>query len=59
MWFTEHDANKISRITLDGAIMEAPVPTPASSPHGIVAGPHRTLWFTEYDGNRIGVLVRR
>jgi streptogramin lyase len=35
-------------------ITEFTVPTAASSPHYIVAGPDGNLWFTEYIGNRIG-----
>jgi virginiamycin B lyase len=35
-------------------ITEFPVPTPASEPNGIVAGPDGALWFTEYNANKVG-----
>lgn len=56
VWFTEGNANKIGRITVDGRITECDEPTPAATPHGIVAGPDGHLWFTEVDGdgNKIG-----
>src|SRR5215212_6400454 len=36
------------------AITEFTVPTPNSSPNGIVSGPDGALWFTELNANRIG-----
>jgi len=53
LWFTEPDANKIGRITLEGAIQEFPIPTAASGPLGITAGPDGNLWFTESGANKI------
>ena len=38
-------------------ITEYAVPTAASYPVGITAGPDGNLWFTEYSGNKIGQLV--
>jgi streptogramin lyase len=35
-------------------IVEFPVPTAASEPLGITAGPDGAVWFTENSGNRIG-----
>lgn len=35
-------------------IIEFPLPTAASGPWGIAAGPDGNLWFTESEGNRIG-----
>jgi hypothetical protein len=35
-------------------ITEYPIPTTASGPNGIVAGPDGALWFTEHQGNKIG-----
>src|SRR5215471_9576997 len=35
-------------------ILEFPVPTPASAPAGIAAGPDGSLWFAESAGNKIG-----
>jgi streptogramin lyase len=52
LWFTE--ADKLGRITIDGAIDEFPVPTLDSSPKGIAAGPDGDVWFTEFYGNKIG-----
>ena len=40
--------------TAPAAISEFPVPTPASTPFQITAGPDRALWFTEGNGNKIG-----
>ena len=37
-----------------GRITEYPVPTVASRPDGIAAGPDGNLWFTEAGGNKIG-----
>ena len=35
-------------------IIEFPIPTAASAPRGITAGPDGNLWFTEASGNNIG-----
>ena len=35
-------------------VTEFPIPTSASSPAGIAAGPDGNLWFTEVDANKIG-----
>ncbi len=35
-------------------VVEFPIPTPASRPYTIVAGPDGNLWFTESMGNKIG-----
>jgi hypothetical protein len=37
-----------------GTITSFPVPTAASNPEGITAGPDGNLWFTEYNANKIG-----
>src|SRR2546426_62189 len=54
VWFTEHDANKIGRVTIDGTFTEFPVPTEGSGPYGIAAGPDGAMWFTERLSNKIG-----
>jgi streptogramin lyase len=36
------------------AITEFPIPTPASQPFGIAAGPDGNLWFTERGADKIG-----
>lgn len=59
LWFTESEGNNIGHISLDGQVTECPIPTPASRPTGIVAGPDGAIWFTESDGNQIGRLATR
>jgi hypothetical protein len=54
LWFTEFGGNRIGRITTAGVITEYTVPTAASGPSVIAAGPDGALWFSEYDGNKIG-----
>jgi streptogramin lyase len=53
IWFTEHDAGRIARVTPGGVVTEYPL-DPASEPTDITAGPDGNLWFTEYAGNQIG-----
>jgi len=53
MWFTEHDANKIGRITTAGTITEFDIPTANSQPSGITAGPDGNLYFAEYNAKQI------
>lgn len=43
MWFTEPKADRVGRITLDGAIEEFAV---TDRPGAIVAGPDNAMWFT-------------
>src|SRR5207253_959918 len=38
-------------------ITEYTVPTGASQPRGITAGPDGNVWFTEYNGNKIGKIT--
>ena len=47
VWFVEHDANKVGRITRTGVVTEFPIPTAGSSPWNITAGPDGNLWFSE------------
>jgi virginiamycin B lyase len=57
LWFTEYvvngdngapnTASAIGRITTAGAITEFPLPSAASTPQGIAAGPDGALWFIE------------
>jgi virginiamycin B lyase len=56
VWFSETGADKIGRITPEGAITEFPL-TPASGPIGIVLGPGGNLWFAETYANKIGVIT--
>ena len=34
-------------MTPAGVVTEFPIPTPSSTPYGIVVGPDGNLWFTE------------
>jgi streptogramin lyase len=55
MWFTEHDADQIGRITLSGVVTEFfEGISLGGGPTGITSGPDGNLWFTEYDAGRIG-----
>ena len=54
LWFTEHDANQIGRITTAGVITEFPIPTAGSTPFAIAAGPDGNLWFTDTGNDQIG-----
>jgi virginiamycin B lyase len=54
VWFTEHDANKIGRITPAGAVTGFPIPTDRTRPVVITNGPDGALWFTEPLANKIG-----
>ena len=38
LWFTEYSANSIGRITVNGALVEYPIPTAGGGPLGITAG---------------------
>ena len=55
LWFTESNANKLGRVSLNGALNEFSVPTAGDSPAGITAAPDQSLYFMEQ--NRAGVLV--
>ncbi|MFN8515612.1 MAG: S-layer homology domain-containing protein, partial [Thermomicrobiales bacterium] len=47
LWFTEHEAGKIGRITTAGDITEFPIANgTVQQPFGITAGPDNALWFT-------------
>ena len=45
LWFTEHDANNIGRITTAGTVTEYSLKAPNSSPISITAGPDGALWL--------------
>src|SRR5690349_5341280 len=47
LWFTEHNVNKIGRITATGAITEYALPETNRYPTDIAAGRDGALWFTE------------
>jgi len=64
LWFTEHEGNKIARITTVGVVTEFLLPTagcqatvlitPDCQATGIITGPDGNLWFAESNGNQIG-----
>jgi MYXO-CTERM domain-containing protein len=55
IWFTDAGTNDIGRLTPDGTTLaKFPIPTEASTPHGITVGPDDALWFTEQTANKIG-----
>lgn len=54
VWFTNHSANQIGRVTTAGSIVEFPIPTAASYPYAISAGPDGNVWFTETEAHQIG-----
>jgi virginiamycin B lyase len=54
IWFTEHDASKIGRITSAGVVTEYKTLTKDSGPVGIARGSDNNLWFVEREGNQVG-----
>ncbi|MGH2946015.1 MAG: virginiamycin B lyase family protein [Solirubrobacteraceae bacterium] len=60
LWFAQTLANQIARITTSGIVTEFPIPSPATQPVGVAAGPDGNVWFAESaaaTGNRIGQLL--
>jgi DNA-binding beta-propeller fold protein YncE len=58
MWFTESGSNRIGVINRrSGTITQFTVPTPASSPSGITAGPTATCGSRSGDGNAIASIT--
>lgn len=55
VWFTLNGSSQIGSITDTGAFTLYSVPTPASSPYGIVADSARSaVWFTEQATGKLG-----
>ena len=59
VWFTEVDGNRIGQLdpsagNVQASIVEFAVPTAASKPTSITAGPDGNAWFTEAAGDKIG-----
>jgi streptogramin lyase len=54
MWMTEAKADKILRWGSPGAYTTFSVPTAASDPTQITAGPDGNMWFVENSANKIG-----
>ncbi len=56
LWFTERSADKVGRMTLNGAFHEWSL-DPGSFPNRIVTGPDGAVWFTELFGGKLGRLT--
>jgi streptogramin lyase len=54
IWFTERGANKLGRLSLQGALTEYAIPTASSAPEQITASSDGNVWFTERYGRKIG-----
>ena len=52
--YTESGANKIGRVTTDGAFSEYALPTAGAIPQGIARNRDGSLWFVEAGADRIG-----
>ena len=50
IWFAEYTANQIGSFSTAGRFKEYGIPTLASHPSGIVAGPDGAIWFAENIG---------
>ena len=53
MWFTEHNGNRIGRLTIDGELSEFYL-RDLSTPTGITVGPDGALWFAQRGVSAIG-----
>ena len=56
MWVTDFYYNKIDRLTVTGHVDQYTIPTAASEPQGITAGPDGNIWFTEEATGQVGRL---
>jgi streptogramin lyase len=58
VWFVEHEASKIGKITPSGTITEYSLPA-NSGPWEIAAGPEKenALWFTEWGKDKVGKIT--
>ena len=56
MWVTDFYYNKIDRLTMTGHLDQYTIPTAASEPQGITAGPDGNIWFTEEASGQVGRL---
>jgi streptogramin lyase len=54
LWFAEHGANAIGRITPAGQVTEFPLPTANAQPMQIAAGADGNMWFTEWRSGNVG-----
>jgi tripartite motif-containing protein 71 len=56
LWFTDHETDRVGKITTSGAVTEYSLPS-GSRPMGITAGPDGNVWFTDVSTNRIGKIT--
>lgn len=54
-WCRDNEGEKIGLIPFR-SLIEYPIPTPHSEPHGLVLGPDGAIWFAE-EANKIGRLI--
>jgi virginiamycin B lyase len=54
-WFTERSGDQVGRLIPAGAITEFAVPTAASQPAGVAAGPDGEMWFAERSASKPSV----
>jgi streptogramin lyase len=57
LWFADHVADAIARMTPAGVFTKFPIPGPTGTyPWQITSGSDGAIWFTDFNGNRIGRL---
>jgi len=58
LWFGERGANRLGRITFDGAVSARPIasPTPLDIV-GVAGGPDRHVWFTGFESGVLGSIT--
>lgn len=54
VWFTQHKANTIGCIQMDGSIVEYSIPTPNARALCLIVSSDGEVWFTENGANKIG-----
>jgi streptogramin lyase len=54
VWFSEHNGNRIGRISPQGVLAEFDIPTPDSQPRAIALGADGNIWFGEFAAGKIG-----
>ena len=54
LWFSEHLASKMARITPKGEITEFAIPSSDSQPRAIALGADGNIWFSEFNTSKIG-----
>lgn len=59
VWITQHKANMISCINLDGKITEYPLPTPDAKVMCLTISSDGEVWFTENAANKIGRITKK